>query len=638
VRRWLAALLLVLVQGPLAASAWTLDGEGLTAHEVAASQALLEAAFARMPPAWRDAPRTIDFAWSATLPRDVHGRARGSRVLLARSLLDDWLAAPQRGSTTADAQRAAIATVLHEVAHVHDRGGGHWSREPRLLDLAGWQRRTLTPGLRTRANAVVDRSPDRRELASPAEFWAVNVEHFLLDPTYRCRRPALHRHLAGRLGWSPAGAACGPEIPFVVVHAGSTGGAASVLMLAPSRVQAVDYLLADGDGPPLSRWGHAMLRLVVCAPGRKAGADCRLDLQHHLVLSFRAFVDDVQPSSWRGLTGGYPSRLYALPLDQVIDEYTKVELRGLRSIPLRLDAGEISGLLERAAQLHWAYDGRYRFITNNCAVETWRLLHAGIPRLANADLASTTPGGLLRRLRDHGIADLLPLADPARARRLGYRFEPANAQYDAMFAVARSGLALPAADAAAWMRMPPDARTPWLDRAGLRASAALLLLEEAALRHEQAGARDELKQRLLGSHRARHAAAPTGGGGGVAPTLAAMRAEAGQLARPASLLAGMDGYGLPQAAERAWAEQAARAHGAGLVRLDALLRTQARDWITPARRARLDAIGSNLARIARRLRAAPGIADVDGVARHGQTVPATSRAPPPAAWRPSWRS
>src|SRR3546814_2080031 len=86
--------------------------------------------------------------------------------------------------------------------------------------------------------------------------------------------------------------------------------------------------------------------------------------------------------SWRGLTGSYPSRLYLLPLQQVVDEYTRVELRGLQSIPLRLDDTEIAGLLERAARVHWSYDGRYRFITNNCAVETYKLLHDGVPRLA----------------------------------------------------------------------------------------------------------------------------------------------------------------------------------------------------------------------------------------------------------------
>src|SRR5690606_35260215 len=114
-----------------------------------------------------------------------------------------------------------------------------------------------------------------------------------------------------------------------------------LLQLDPARVYAVDYLLAEGNDRFMSRWGHSMLRLVICAPDRAPGPDCRLDLQYHRVLSFRAFVDDVQISSWRGLTGSYPSRLFVLPLAQVVDEYTKVQLRGLQSIPLRLSPMEI---------------------------------------------------------------------------------------------------------------------------------------------------------------------------------------------------------------------------------------------------------------------------------------------------------
>src|SRR3546814_15775057 len=110
----------------------------------------------------------------------------------------------------------------------------------------------------------------------------------------------------------------------------------------------------------MSRWGHSMLRLVVCAPGRPRGPDCRLDLQYHLVLSFRAFDDDVQVSSWRGLTGSITSRLYLLPQQQVVDVYTRVELPDLHSIPLRLDAPETAVLHERAARVHRRYDARSR--------------------------------------------------------------------------------------------------------------------------------------------------------------------------------------------------------------------------------------------------------------------------------------
>src|SRR5690606_7332608 len=138
-------------------------------------------------------------------------------------------------------------------------------------------------------------------------------------------------------------------------------------------------------------------------------------------------------SSWHGLTGGYPSRLFVLPLQQVVDEYARVELRPLDSIPLRLSAGEIRMLLERAARVHWSYDGRYRFVGNNCAVETWKLLHDGVPRAAEAGLAGITPKGLLRRLRRAGLVDDAQVpADAGEALRLGYRFEPWSTHYQSL--------------------------------------------------------------------------------------------------------------------------------------------------------------------------------------------------------------
>ena len=119
----------------------------------------------------------------------------------------------------------------------------------------------------------------------------------------------------------------------------------------------VDYLLAEANQNLVSRWGHSMLRLVICKPGRPRGPDCRLDLDQHLVLSYRAFVNDLQLSSWSGLTGAYPSRLFVLPLGQVIDEYTKTELRSLASVPLKRSRTESEGLGQHAAERHWSYDG-----------------------------------------------------------------------------------------------------------------------------------------------------------------------------------------------------------------------------------------------------------------------------------------
>lgn len=634
---WLLAGLLPACAAPAhAALRLEVETVGLSPDEAGATRDLADLALAVLPPAFRERlDETVVLRWRDDLPERVHGRAHGGRIALRRELLDGWMRRdatggkqqispggrndgssgpvisidpvistpdliqgrnlPAHAGTMDDPDaRAALAALLHELAHVYDRAPrGGLSRDPRLLDLAGWPVRPLRFGLRAARNDFRDRSPDRYELDSPAEFVAVNFEHFLLDPDYACRRPALQRHFAAHFGWSPPpDRACAAEFAFV--GAGEGTAALRLLDLDPGRVQSVEYLLAEANAQPMSRWGHGMLRLVVCAPGRPRGPDCRFDLEHHLVLSFRAFVDDVQISSWRGLTGAYPSRLFVLPLGQVVDEYTKVELRGLRSIPLRLGEAEIAALLERAAQVHWSYDGRYRFVDNNCAVEAWKLLNDGVPRLSRERLRSFTPNGLLRRLERAGIADASVLDDAAAARRGGYRFDSIEEHFAAMFAVADAALGLPARDVQAWFALDPAQRRPALARADLRAAAALLLLEQAALRREERQVREAFKQRFLRGGDGEDAVA-------AAEALRGLLDDGAWAGRPSTLLPG-SGYGLPQRAERDLLAVAVAADDARLRRLRDGLQAQAIAWLSPHQRQRLEGTEENLALLGDRLR------------------------------------
>ena len=569
---------------------------GMPAAQHEATRQLLEQAARALPPAWSDAlDRPIAFAWREDLPEGVHGRARHREIALDRRLLDGWIARPAGAGVEDPATRAALAALLHELAHLYDRSGaGGLSRDPRLLDLAGWQVAALGPGRRSR-NDFRDRSPDSYELESPREYVAVNLEHYLLDPEYACRRPALAAYFDAHFGIAARQRpACADGLLFVGDDVRSDD---PQRLLDPTRIYAVDYLLAEGNERPMSAWGHSMLRLVVCAPGRPPGPDCRLDLQHHLVLSFRAFVGDVQVSSWRGLTGSYPSRLFALPMGQVIDEYTRVELRGLRSVPLALSRAEIDALAQRAAQVHWNYDGRYYFVSNNCAVETFRLLHDAIPRLAALPLSSIRPNGLLARLREAGVTGEAEVpADAAGQARLGYRFEPANARYDALYAVAREELGLAAHDANAWLALPPAAREPALRRAGLKSGAALLVLESAALRRQEALVRDELKRRWLRDARSIRAA------GDIAGPLQDFLRLGGAFSRPASWLQDVPGYGLPQASEREVLAVRVRADAALRQAQAGLLESTVRRLLAPARRAALEGTEANVALIGGRLR------------------------------------
>ncbi|KAF1017304.1 MAG: hypothetical protein GAK31_00567 [Stenotrophomonas maltophilia] len=586
----MAALAWLLAPAAQAADRLQLDPAGLSAAQQQLAQQTLADVEALLPPGLLQAlPAQVQVSWRSDLPARVHGRTFAGRIALRRDLLDE---------SVAGARRARRSTLVHELTHVADRHGAAWSRSARWRDLAGWQSRPWHLG--RAANDFRDRSPDAYELKDPAEYLAVNAEHFVLDVEFACRRPALAQWYQTHFGTPPSlpAPACEDRVPLL--QADAQEGAASLLQLDPARVYAVDYLFAEGSAQPMSRWGHSMLRLVICRPGRAPGPDCRLDLEYHRVLSFRAFVGDVQISSWRGLTGGYPSRLFVLPLQQVIDEYTQVELRGLASLPLQLDRAEIAQLLERTAQVHWACDGRYYFVSNNCAVETAKLLQAGVPRLGEAGLAQLSPRGLRRRLARLGVLDEQVLADRSQAQQQGYYFASARDHYQQLFAVAAAQLPLPVRDVDGWLALPAAQRQPWLAQGDLRASAGLLLLEKAAQRRADLRARDVLKRQLL---RAPDSASTL--------QLRTLLEQAGQWLRPSRLLA--TGYGLPQADEQREVAEAVSAASARAVPAWQALRQQLRAQLPQRQRSEMDAIDANLAALGERLRRLAA-ADADGTA------------------------
>jgi hypothetical protein len=615
-----------------------LDRDGLTASQQQASQALLDEALSKLPPSFvQRLDRQVHVSWTDALETDTYGQARSrTQLLLNQNLLPaltDGSAAHTKTNRPHGTQRQELlATVLHELTHIYDRARlwgpaertllqrcqrqaksqgligqmdncrGQTERrftlsdDPRLLDLAGWPQYVGRRGEREAKNGQVARSPDSYELSNPREFVAVNMEYFLLDPAYACRRPALYRYYRDHFdGWAPADAEPCPST-YAYLNAGRDFARQPLGKLDPERVYEVDYLLAEANDQWASRWGHSMLRLVICAPGRPRGPDCRLDMDQSLVLSYRAFVGDLQLSSWDGLTGVYPSRLFVLPLSQVIEEYTKVELRGLVSVPIKLDRTQLEALVEHAAEQHWSYDGNYYFLSNNCAVETLKLLRSGSaePQLQNLD--NIMPNGLLEVLAGRGLADVSVLDDRSEALRRGYRFDSFRDRYQAMFEVLKERMPIQQNAVDEWISLPASERRTWVEKADLRASAAMLLLEQAAQRRQLLLAQDELKRRYLSSK-----ALEDGSSGPAGKTLEKILANSGFLSRPAELLEG--GYGLPQASEWQHLQQESDSRQKQLRQLSDDLDGQVRALLEPARLAELDAIDVNLKQVSEHLRA-----------------------------------
>ncbi|RON02832.1 hypothetical protein BK659_23530 [Pseudomonas brassicacearum] len=634
----LAGAVLLLCSTAQASLQLRLKTDGLSPAEQQASQALLDEAMQALPPRFiEQLDRRIDVGWTDEMPGNAYGEASlVSEVDLNRNLLagltDGSAATKKTNRPHGTVRREMLATVLHELTHIYDRARLWTSAErlliqrctrqnnssgligipdqcrgqidrrftlsddPRLLDLAGWPQYVGRRGEREQHNRQISRSPDLYETSSPKEFVAVNMEYFLLDPSYACRRPALYRYYQEHFGWAPpAKDKCAQSFAFL--NAGNDFAKQPLGQVDPERVYSIDYLLAEANQNLVSRWGHSMLRLVICAPGRPRGPDCRLDLEYSLVLSYRAFVGDVQLSSWDGLVGKYPSRLFVLPLSQVIDEYTKTELRSLASVPLNLSRNEIAEVVEHAAEMHWSYDGNYFFLSNNCAVESLKLLRSGSNNPQLVGLDSIMPNGLLELLKARGLADTSVLDDPREALRLGYRFDSFRDRYQAMFEVLKKRLPIKQDKVEDWMALTAAERRPWFQQADLRTSAALLLLEQASFRQQLLLAQNEVKQRYLDARELKN-----GGMDQANQTLKQILANSGFLSRPAELL-DRGGYGLPQPNEWKRLESESSSRQKKLQVLTGDLDKEVRALLEPGRAAEIAANEANIKQLGEHLRA-----------------------------------
>lgn len=164
-----------------------------------------------------------------------------------------------------------------------------------------------------------------------------------------------------------------------------------------------------------------------------------------------------------------------------------------------------------------------------------------------------------------------------------------------MLDIARARLGLPAQSVEDWLSQPPQRRAPWIERADLRASAALLVLEQAARRRQDLLARDALKRRFL------HGGGDADLDAGRARLRDLLEGE-GLFAQPALLLQGQPGYGLPQQAERDFLQ----AKGSALLGRQHAARDtlehDARLLLPQDLRDQIDGTDANLAALGQRLR------------------------------------
>lgn len=296
----------------------------------------------------------------------------------------------------------AMAVLIHETGHLFDREV-QVSSSTAFQGLMGFKAPWLFGEAQSK-NMLATRSADPYEFTNLIEAFAVNLEYFLLDPEFACRRPVIN-HYYEQLLMMTLNPVANCKTNYEVSVKDSINGGVTRFDLDPSRLYSVDYLLADSGTQLMSYWGHSMFNFVYCAPGVPVGPKCREggSLNHHVVVSFRANLTDLKLSYLKGIFGGYPSQPFLLTMTSVIREYNRLEKRNLESIPLNLTTEQKKNFVGQALEMYSSYMGEFRFLTNNCATETKDMIKAVVHNDAAQDLGFSTPKGLLKDLIAAGL-------------------------------------------------------------------------------------------------------------------------------------------------------------------------------------------------------------------------------------------
>ena len=209
---------------------------------------------------------------------------------------------------------------------------------------------------------------------------AKNAERFLRDPLFSCRKPYTYKLFKRTFpDWKPASKQdCADLNTTIFSHSGKP------VHIDFNRVYEIHYLLAS-EGSGIGAFGHTMIRVVMCREGQKKDKTClSRDINHDIIFNFRAFVngvalDPIIGLGFRFLTSKtYPSQLMVYNMFDVVQEYTDEE-RNLHSYPIYMTEEQKVDFLKLALETYWGYQGKYAFISRNCATETANMLNIIFP-------------------------------------------------------------------------------------------------------------------------------------------------------------------------------------------------------------------------------------------------------------------
>ena len=302
--------------------------------------------------------------------------------------------------------------------------------DPVYMQLSSWERnKTFRGGVGTKNRRATYSFKNKNKLnnygvgkkAVKLQF-EEELFRYLDDPDFSCRMPALNAFFNHNTKLNKR--CSNDNLPYIL-----SSDRSKLRFLDKSRVYAIHYFLGAQGDAMMSRWGHTMLRIVVCSPERKEVSEaCMEDTSHHLFLSFRADVTDVNINTFKGLTGGYKSRVFFHTFNENINEYLVSELRDLYSLPLNLNKLERELVLGKLFQDYWTYENDYEFLNRNCATEMADVLSVVLLFRGQDKIDAITPTGLYDALINSGLGDESKIQQK-NALKLGYVIKSRRSWY-----------------------------------------------------------------------------------------------------------------------------------------------------------------------------------------------------------------
>ncbi|MGZ3782348.1 MAG: DUF7844 domain-containing protein [Pseudobdellovibrionaceae bacterium] len=348
---------------------------------------------------------------------------------------------------------------------------------------------------------------------SPKETLAINMEYFLLDPSYKCRMPSKYQWLSSFFKYSPfLEQTCGDQNYFFLSGSSllnTSRNKMTLMKVNPERLYQIHFMWAGAGSEVISQFGHAMLRLVFCAPDTVYGPECLKDLSYHVAINFAAAIDEGSINIFKGLANKYPSLVSADQLLSTVGSYTQTEFRPVYSVPLSITHDEMQNLYKSILENHWSYENRYAFFSNNCAVEALRILKRGLLLHSEIlELNTIRPDSLFEfLLKKH--SDLF--ADLKKAEEAGYYFSSQKNILDTLFYQVRDLTTIFPSDMTfdEFMKLPAQQRHDYYTASGILKTRPveyedikrkLLALEKALAVSQVQNIKQQALNKLLETH------------------------------------------------------------------------------------------------------------------------------------------